>query len=597
MRSGDVQVRLDHVSLVYEGDIVALDDVSLEIARGERVCVLGANGSGKSTLASVICGLLAPDAGEVELVGERVCADGAPDLEAYRRARRSLGLVFQNPDDQIVTSVVEDDVAFGPENLGLPRDEIAARVSSELHRVAMDDFARADPSRLSGGQRQRVTIAGALAMRPKVLVLDEPGSLLDVRGRSAILRVMGRLAAAGTTLVHVTHYMEEALEADRVIVLDHGRVVLVGTPDEVFSHGRELSDLGLEVPFAARLSQRLGLPWTCDEQTLLEQMGTGFFSQREGDRSQAPAGRAAPGATNSSPSLCEKNHVPIVQVEHASFSYDRRSRALDDVSLRIAEGCSTAIIGQTGSGKSTLLRLLCGLEAPDSGRVLVAGVDTSTRRGRRRAQAAVGYVMQHPERQLFAETVEKDVAFGPRNLGLSADEVERRVSEALEVVGLSERRGASPFKLSGGQRRLCALAGVLAMRPSVLVLDEPTAGLDPRGRAMLRRVLSRLSERGVTLVQVTHSMEDAARADQVIALDRSRLVAAGSPRDVFAARNERALAEGGLGLPRSLRVARELERRGWPSLGDPPTTDDLVAALNVRAAGSSLPAEGGEAEC
>ena len=205
--------------------------------------------------------------------------------------------------------------------------------------------------------------------------------------------------------------------------------------------------------------------------------------------------------------------------------------------------------------------------------------------------------MQHPERQLFAETVEKDVAFGPRNLGLSADEVERRVSEALEVVGLSERRGASPFKLSGGQRRLCALAGVLAMRPSVLVLDEPTAGLDPRGRAMLRRVLSRLSERGVTLVQVTHSMEDAARADQVIALDRSRLVAAGSPRDVFAARNERALAEGGLGLPRSLRVARELERRGWPSLGDLLTTDDLVAALNVRAAGSSLPAEGGEAEC
>ena len=242
MRSGEVQVRLAHVSLVYEGDVVALDDVSLEIARGERVCVLGANGSGKSTLASVICGLLAPDAGEVELVGERVCADGAPDLEAYRRARRSLGLVFQNPDDQIVTSVVEDDVAFGPENLGLPRDEIAARVSSELHRVAMDDFARADPSRLSGGQRQRVTIAGALAMRPKVLVLDEPGSLLDVRGRSAILRVMGRLAAAGTTLVHVTHCMEEALEADRVIVLDHGRVVLAGTPDEVFSHGRELSE-------------------------------------------------------------------------------------------------------------------------------------------------------------------------------------------------------------------------------------------------------------------------------------------------------------------------------------------------------------------
>ena len=211
----DILVRLSHVSLFYEGGITALDDVSLELARGERLCVLGANGSGKSTLASVICGLLAPDAGEVELAGERVCAEGAPDLGAYRRARRSLGLVFQNPDDQIVTSIVADDVAFGPENLGVPRDQIAARVARELHRVAMDDYAQADPARLSGGQRQRVCIAGALAMEPAVLVLDEPASLLDVRGRLAILRVMGRLAAAGTTLVHVTHFMEEALEADR----------------------------------------------------------------------------------------------------------------------------------------------------------------------------------------------------------------------------------------------------------------------------------------------------------------------------------------------------------------------------------------------
>ncbi|WP_273445619.1 ABC transporter ATP-binding protein [Thermophilibacter provencensis] len=565
-------VRLSHVTLVYDGGVRALDDVSLEVSRGERICVLGANGSGKSTLASVVCGLLAPDEGTVELAGERVCADGRPDLEAYRRARRSLGLVFQNPDDQIVTSVVEDDVAFGPENLGLPRDEIAARVARELRRVAMEDYAGADPSRLSGGQRQRVCIAGALAMEPAVLVLDEPGSLLDVRGRSAIMRVMGRLAAAGTTLIHVTHFMEEALDADRVLVMDHGRILLEGTPDEVFSHGPELSGLGLEVPFAARLSERLDLPWTCDERQLLCELGT-VPNLHKTLMEERPDIKH----------VCKLGTVPNLQVEHVTFSYGRGERALDDVSFEVPAGSSTAIIGQTGSGKSTLLRLLCGLERPDEGRVVVDGHDTSSRRGSKAARRAVGYVMQHPERQLFAETVEKDVAFGPRNLKLPAAEVERRVSRAIETVGLTARRNDSPFTLSGGQRRLCALAGILAMEPRILVLDEPTAGLDPRGRAMLRRVLARLSEQGITLVQVTHSMEDAARSERVIALDQSRLVAIGTPREVFSRDNERRLREGGLGIPRSLRVARELEDRGWPPLGDPLTTDELVAAIRARA--------------
>ena len=586
-------IRLSHVSLVYEGGTVALDDVSLTVARGERLCVLGANGSGKSTLASVICGLLAPDDGEVELVGERVCAGGTPDIQAYRRARRSLGLVFQNPDDQIVTSVVEDDVAFGPENLSVARDQIAERVARELHRVALDDYAKADPARLSGGQKQRVAIAGALAMEPAVLVLDEPGSLLDVRGRAAIVRVMGRLARAGTTLVHVTHFMEEALEADRVVVLDHGRIVLEGTPEEVFSHGAELTELGLEVPFAARLSQRLGLSWTCSEKDVVDQLaGAPVCKTGPGPDSHTFLMPSPGGAGD----LCESGPGPVLQVEHASFSYGRARRALDDVTLSIRRGTSTAIIGQTGSGKSTLLRLLCGLEVPDSGRVVVGGSDTSTRRGRKAVRRIVGYVMQHPERQLFAESVEKDVAFGPENLRLPAGEVDRRVSAALELVGLQGRRAASPFALSGGQRRLCALAGILAMEPEVLILDEPTAGLDPRGRAMLRRVLARLRERGITLVQVTHSMEDAARADRVIALDQSRLVAEGTPHEVFSRDSEQRLALSGLGIPRSLRVARELERRGWPALGEPLTTDQLVAAIAGEAPsapeGSSRPRAG-----
>lgn len=549
----EVPVRLAHVTLRY-GDSLALDDVTLEVCRGERVCVLGANGSGKSTLASVICGLLAPDEGDVELAGHAVCTGGVPDLAAYRDARRQLGLVFQNPDDQIVTSVVADDVAFGPENLGVPRAQIAARVARELRRVAMEKYAHADPSRLSGGQRQRVCIAGALAMEPAVLVLDEPSSLLDVRGRAAIMRVMGRLAAAGATLVHVTHFMDEALAADRVIVMEHGRVALEGTPDEVFAskNAQVIEALGLEMPFEARLA------------TALRQAGGAI---------------AAPGAPSD-----EKPAAPVPAAEPPAilardlgFSYGPDAQALDGVSLEVPVRATTAIVGQTGSGKSTLLRLLCGLEAADAGSLTVCGINAATKRGRCQVRRAVGYVMQHPERQLFAQTVAEDVAFGPRNQGLSAAEVERRVAHALDLVGLADRRDASPFELSGGQQRLAAIAGVLAMEPELLVLDEPTAGLDPRGRARLRALMADLAAHGVTLLQVTHSMEDAARADHVVLLDQSHVLAAGTPAEVFCPANEPQLTAVGLGLPRPLAYAREhaLDAR-------PLTLEALVAALRAQ---------------
>lgn len=547
-------MRLDHVTLRY-GDAAALDDVSLEVARGERLCVLGANGSGKSTLASVICGLLAPDEGIVELAGRVVCTDGAPDLAAYRDARRQLGLVFQNPDDQIVTSVVADDVAFGPENLGVPRAQIATRVARELRRVAMEEYAQADPTRLSGGQRQRVCVAGALAMEPAVLVLDEPSSLLDVRGRAAIMRVMGRLATAGATLVHVTHFMDEALAADRVIVMDRGHVALAGPPAEVFCAGNTqvIEALGLEMPFEARLAAALREAEAAD------------VAAPGAPAGEKPAHAVAATATSRPSAILARD---------LCFSYGPAAKALDGVSLEVPAHGTTAIVGQTGSGKSTLLRLLCGLEAADAGSLTVCGINAATKRGRRQVRRTVGYVMQHPERQLFAQTVAEDVAFGPKNQGLSAAEVERRVAHALELVGLAERRDASPFELSGGQQRLAAIAGVLAMEPELLILDEPTAGLDPRGRARLRALMADLAAHGVTLLQVTHSMEDAARADHVVVLDQSRVLAAGTPAEVFCPANEPQLTAAGLGLPRPLAYARE------HGLGEEPLTlEALVAAL------------------
>lgn len=573
--------RLEHATLIYEGGVHALDDVSLEVHAGERLCVLGANGSGKSTLASVLTGLVAPDEGSVELVGKRVLTDGVPDYDAYLQARRTLGLVFQNPDDQIVTSVVDEDVAFGPENLGVPSPEIDVRVRRELHRVAMEAYAKADPTRLSGGQKQRVAVAGALAMEPTLLVLDEPGALLDVRGRTSIIRVMGKLKALGTTVVHITHFMEEALEADRVIVMGHGRVMLSGSPSEVFSHDETIRSLGLEEPWTARLATRLQergarVRWTCDAPSL----------ERDIVSTCADASDPSPmGAVDPSSS-----HGPIVlEVSHVSYSYedadaraDKRA-ALDDVSLTVRGGEHCAIIGQTGSGKSTLLRLLCGLEVPDGGIVSVGGVSTATKDGRRQVHQLVGYVMQHPERQLFAETVREDVSFGPRNQGLSEAEVARRCEGSLRLVGLTGLEDASPFELSGGQQRLCAIAGILAMHPRILVMDEPTAGLDPRGRAELGRILGSLHEQGVTIIEVTHSRSVAVRVQRVFVLDQSRLIMSGTPHQVFSYHNEERLRQVGLGLPTALDWARHLRADGVPCIETPLTLEELARSLAPQA--------------
>lgn len=569
-------ISLEHVTLVYGEDMAALDDISLSVAPGEWVCVLGANGSGKSTLASVICGLLAPDAGTVELVGEHVLDEGHADLSAYRRARREIGLVFQNPDDQIITTVVAEDVAFGPENLGVPPDEIGVRVARELHRVALEKYADTDPTRLSGGQKQRVAIAGALAMERRVLVLDEPGALLDVRGRRSIMDVMGRIRAAGTTLVHITHFMDEALAADRVIVMDRGRVAVEGAPGEVFSHVDELRDLSLEAPFAARLSTALrhhavSVPLTCDESQLRRSLSRVCTS--EAHAAHAPV-----------PCACAPADEPAVICEHISYSYSGDTRghaALSDVTFSVPAGSTCAIVGQTGSGKSTLLRLLCALEVPDEGRIVIDGTPTGKHRDRRRLHGIVGFVMQHPERQLFAESVLEDVSYGPRNMGLSPSEVTRRAARALDLVGISGKAGASPFELSGGQRRLCAIAGILAMEPRILVLDEPTAGLDPRGRAELRRILSKVNGTGTTVIEVTHSMEDAAVCSEVVVLDQSRLLMQGTPAQVFSPEHEELLRTSGLGLPAPLRFALALERDGMAPLGNPLTEDELIAVVTT----------------
>ena len=279
-------ITLRDVRFTYDGGATwALDGVSLDIRRGERICLTGPNGSGKSTLSRVIAGLVAPDEGYVALSGNVVFDESGAHADEYRTARCGIGAVFQHPEDQIVTTVTEDDVAFGPENLGLPPEEIRRRVDDALKAVGMYDYRMHAPSQLSGGQKQRVAIAGIIAMRPSCIVLDEPTAMLDPKGRREVMKTIRLLNRNyGITIVLITHYMEEAAQADRVIVMDEGNILLDDTPEEVFSHVEQMKQIGLDVPQVTELVYELrqaGIPLdshiiTEDAcvQALLEQLGS-----------------------------------------------------------------------------------------------------------------------------------------------------------------------------------------------------------------------------------------------------------------------------------------------------------------------------------
>ncbi|MFT8358908.1 energy-coupling factor transporter ATPase [Bifidobacterium aquikefiri] len=498
-------VQLTDVRFSYDhGRSWALDGISFDIHRGEYICILGANGSGKSTLGRILAGFVSPDAGQVDLMGQTVFSGTHADEQAYRQARHHIGMVFQNPEDQIVTTVVQDDVAFGVENLGVPHDHIATRVHQALEQVDMLDFALADPSRLSGGQQQRVAIAGALAMHPGMLVLDEPVAMLDDAGRQEVSGIIQRLRDEKTTIINITHMFEDARTADRLIVLDHGTLAYDGRPNVFLNSPELLKAHGLE----DIREQELG---------------------------------AQPLSMASDTKNTHEKRKQALAIDHVTFTFsDAHKPALSDVSFSANQGEIVAIVGRNGSGKSTLARLICALAKPQQGSIEVNGINAYGARGhrgrrlRKSLRACVGYVMQHPERQLFADTVEADVAYGPHNLGCSDDQTRQRVDETLEFLGIAAYAERSPFALSGGQQRLAAIAGVIASEPTVLVLDEPTAGLDAHARSRMYTLIAQLKAQGTTIIMTTHSHDEAELlSDKVALLHHGSLLAFGEPKDVL----------------------------------------------------------------
>ena len=577
-----VAATLLDVTFVHAKGVVALDHVSFSIPAGKRTCIVGANGSGKSTVASILSGLTAPDEGTVTFLGTTVVNDGQVNFEAYKTIRPQLGLVFQNPEDQIICSVVADDIAFGLENLQVPSDQITPLVEQQIELGTLTEFASENPQMLSGGQQQRVAISGALVMKPQILILDEPSAALDVVHRNNVMGLVEKLRAAGKTIVHVTHFMDEVVSADHVIALDDGRVAFEGTPEALFEQHELVECLHLEEPFAYQVAHALNnrgvvVCKSPSAERVLSEL-TGLLATAAQDaRSSDATGSCDDATTAGCDATGSVSEAAAVSVRNVTFSYQKP--VLKNISVDVQKGSHVAVIGSTGSGKSTLARLICALDTPDFGSLCVAGLDTRQKQNRRKLHGIVGYVMQRPERQLFAQTVAEDVAFGPSNLGFSTCDVASAVNTALELVGLSHKADVSPFELSGGQQRLCALAGVIAMQPKVLVLDEPTSGLDPYYCSELKKIINAVLEDGCTVIELTHSMEDAAETDQIVVLHEGDLVFSGTPYQTFTHFTEVEFQELGLGIPHALAWAQRLSRTTGINLGEPLTLSELVDEL------------------
>ena len=435
-----------------EGNVIgsyrAIDDINLDIEPGQFIAILGHNGSGKSTLAKHMNAILVPNGGTMW-----VDAKDTKKEENIWKVRQTAGMVFQNPDNQIIGTVVEEDVGFGPENLGIPTDEIWKRVEESLSAVGMIEYRHHSPNKLSGGQKQRVAIAGVVAMRPKCIVLDEPTAMLDPNGRKEVLRTIEELRKRErVTVILITHYMEEVVEADRVIVMDRGHVVMDGTTREIFSQVERLKELRLDVPQVTLLGYELkkhgfDIPegiLTTEE--LIEAL-SGYKQKSVAVRVQSETKRE---------SAYKETKQPILKMEHVNYIYSPgnayEKHALKEIDLDIFQGEFLGIIGHTGSGKSTLIQHLNGLVKATDGALYYEGENIyGEKYNLRELRNQVGLVFQYPEHQLFEMDVLTDVCFGPKNQGLSDEECKQRAIEALKLVGLSEKYyKMSPFELSGG---------------------------------------------------------------------------------------------------------------------------------------------------
>lgn len=558
-----------------------MSDLNLEIAEGQLVLLCGPTGCGKSTLALALNGLVPATtggclSGEIEVCGVDPTKTPTPHMAT------EVGLVFQDPEGQLCTLFLEDEIAFGPENLRLPPEELAQRVNEMLEMTGLQGRRTDSVFELSGGQKQKVNMASVLAMRPRLLVMDMPTANLDPVGSAEVFDLIRRLVSAGgITCVVIENRLDDlAPLADRVVVMDtSGRIAYDGTPREVFRHGRDIVQrLGVEIPQVTELALALRetvvelsdsdtLPLTIDE--AVEQLEALFKSGKLTVRGGVPKSQPPRSATN----------TPVVTADNVSFAYRKEHQVLKGVSFAMQSGELLAIVGNNGSGKTTLAKQLVGLLRPSEGEIRVCGLDV--RRARLEdISAKAAYVFQYPEHQFVAQgrTVYDEIAFNLRMAGLSEAEVNKRVASLIERFCLLGKERTSPYELSGGEMRTLSVACMLSTSPELLILDEPTYGQDRQRITALMERLADLRATGTSVIMITHDMRLVAEyATSVLLLNEGRALFHGPPEQLFAQPD--LLRQAALKEPPVCAVARQLRERGIPLSDGIITVSTFLAAL------------------
>ncbi len=523
----DPTVSIKNLKFRYRGEKkIALDDISLDINKGEFMVIMGASEAGKSTLSTCINGLI-PHYTRGAIKGEVIVQGVNTQESSVPQLAENVGIVFQDFEAQLFSTNVELEVAFGPENFAIPREEIGLRIEENLKYVGLEDFRDRPPFTLSGGQKQKLAIASVLAMKPTILVMDEPTTDLDPISKQGVFDITNQLRQRDDiTLIAVEHETEEALYADRIALIQDGKLVRVGPMEEILREVDLLEKLGvmpLGIPKFYKMMGHPELPLTTDEG--LKAFAETGWKVDESKYAQIVAKEKQ---------AAQHDEQPLLQCRNVEHVYPNGVKALNGIDLDIYEGEIVAIVGQNGSGKTTLAKHLNALLIPTNGEVKVNGLDTEEQ-GVFKIGQKVGYVFQNPDHQIFSELVYDEVAFGPRLREIPEEEVDQRVKEALEAVGLTGFEEEDPFSLTKSGRQRVAVASVLAVKPDVLILDEPTTGLDYKEQRSMMDMVRRLNEQGSTIIFVTHHMWVVAEyAHKVFVIKDGQILLDGTTRDVFA---------------------------------------------------------------